>query len=93
MLAEPLPDRETGRLLRALDELEVATAPLFVNRVMVAPVGSCRRCSLARCWQLATLAKVRRQQGPVFVIQNYPYEIAGAAALDSFTRELWQPHR
>src|SRR5581483_881458 len=44
MLAEPLPDRETGRLLRALDELEVETAPLFVNRVMVAPVGTCRRC-------------------------------------------------
>jgi arsenite/tail-anchored protein-transporting ATPase len=93
MLAEPLPDRETGRLLRVLDELAVETAPLFVNRVMVAPVGSCKRCALARGWQFSTLANIRRKHGPVFVIQNYPHEIAGAAALDALTRELWQPQR
>jgi len=93
MLAEPLPYRETGRLLRALDELEVETAPLFVNRVMVAPIGNCRRCELARRWQFATLANIRRQHGPVFVIQNHPHEIAGAAALDTLTRELWRPQR
>jgi arsenite-transporting ATPase len=93
MLAEPLPDRETGRLLRALDELEVETAPLFVNRVMAAPVANCRRCELARHWQFATLAKIRREHGPVYVIQNHPREIVGAAGLDALTRELWQPRR
>ena len=34
MLAEPLPDRETGRLLAALKDLGAATSPVFVNRIL-----------------------------------------------------------
>ncbi len=90
MLAEPLPDRETARLLRDLEELGVPTATLFVNRVLIANrSGTCRRCTLTRRWQMASLGKIRRQHGTVFVLANFSSEIAGAAALREFTRQLW----
>src|SRR5258706_5816043 len=60
MLAEPLPDRETARLLRAVDELETPAEALFVNRVLMART-SCPRCTRARAWQAATLAGLRRR--------------------------------
>jgi arsenite-transporting ATPase len=93
MLPEPMPDRETARLLSTLRALGTHPAPLFVNRVLFADdVRGCRRCARARRWQMATLAALRkRQRGrEIFVIRNFPDEIAGARALRSFTRELWQ---
>ncbi len=91
MLAEPLPDRETARLLRALEELDVPTAPLFVNRVLAGNgTGECRRCAMTERWQMATLAKIRRQHGPLFVVENFPREITGAAGLRDLTRQLWR---
>jgi arsenite-transporting ATPase len=95
MLAEPLPDRETLRLLSSLQELGVSTAELFVNRVLLAENQTgqrCRRCRTARQWQLATLAALRRRQRgkKIYVVRNRAREIAGAKALESFIGELWQ---
>lgn len=91
MLAEPLPDRETGRLLTVLSDLHVPVAPLFVNRFLVEEnVGRCRRCALARNWQLATLVRLRHRQSAFLLAGERPLEIAGAGALKSFTRDLWQ---
>jgi arsenite-transporting ATPase len=97
MLAEPLPDRETIRLLGALDDLGISTAELFVNRVLLAQDqnedrASCRRCHNARQWQLATLSALRRRHRgkKIYVVRNRAREIAGAAALKSFIGELWQ---
>jgi arsenite-transporting ATPase len=93
MLAEPLPDGETIRLLGSLDDLGISTAELFVNRMLFAEdVGRCRRCRIARQWQLATLSRLRqRHRGKkIYVVRNRAREIAGAAALKSFIGELWQ---
>ncbi|MGI9103621.1 MAG: ArsA family ATPase [Terriglobales bacterium] len=93
MLAEPLPDRETIRLLRSLDDLAVPTNSLFVNRVIFKDdAGRCRRCSDARQWQMATLAALRKRHPgrKVYVVRNRVHEIAGAPALKSLIGELWQ---
>jgi arsenite-transporting ATPase len=90
LLAEPLPDRETRRLLADLDELGVASGGLFVNRVIFKDdAAGCRRCETARAWQQATLARLAGE-GEVFVVREFGQEISGRKALQRFTRELWR---
>ncbi len=95
MLAEPLPDRETTRLLDSLEELGISATVLFVNRVLFAPMkgaGRCRRCQVARQWQMTTLSGIRRHHRgkKIFVVRNRPREIAGRTGLKSLIGELWQ---
>jgi anion-transporting ArsA/GET3 family ATPase len=93
MLAEPLPDRETARLLAALEELQAPSRTLFVNRVLAEKEArGCTHCRRERQWQLATLQSLRRRYRGrvVYCVREFPREIAGAEGLESFTRELWQ---
>lgn len=92
MLPEPIPDRQTERLLAAMKELGIAVDALFVNRVLRDDKARCKRCSRAREWQLATLQSLPRKYGEhrTYVLREFPAEIAGAAALKKFTGELWQ---
>jgi arsenite/tail-anchored protein-transporting ATPase len=93
MLAEPLPDRETIRLLHSLDDLGVPTSVLFVNRVLFRDDACrCRRCADARQWQMATLSELRRRhrEKQIYVVRDRAREIAGGAALESLIGELWQ---
>ncbi len=92
MLAEPVPDRQTRRLLAAMEELGIAVDSLFVNRVLAETRSHCRRCARAREWQLATLQSLPRKYGKhrTYVLREFPKEIAGGAALKRFTNELWQ---
>jgi arsenite-transporting ATPase len=91
MLAEPLPNRETRRLLAALEELQVAPAAVFVNRVIFPDdAAGCRRLERARAWQLGTLARLRAGGEELFVVRDFGHEIHGRKALDGFTRELWR---
>ncbi|HEU5453418.1 MAG TPA: ArsA family ATPase [Terriglobales bacterium] len=91
MLAEPLPDRETERLLRALDELGAPRGALFVNRVRLDDPGRCARCRRRKEWQAAALAGLRRKyRGAIYCLPERPRGIAGAAELKAFTRNLWQ---
>ncbi len=102
MLAEPLPDRETGRLIDDLEELGVALGPVFVNRLLNIPGpphspadrGSrtrCPRCERAAWHQRATLSRLRKQNfGTLLAVAEQPAQIAGAASLKKFTRELWR---
>lgn len=92
MLAEPLPDRETARLLGDLAQLRVPVQAVFVNRVLfAAEAGRCPRCLRQRAWQMATLAEFRRRRrGEILVARNVPGGIAGARKLKAFTSELWR---
>jgi anion-transporting ArsA/GET3 family ATPase len=95
MLAEPLPDRETARLLEAMKELGAEAGAIFVNRLVFAEdAGDCPRCTLARAWQLNTLHGTGRRlkigRRKIYVIRNLAHEIAGKKALKEFTQELWQ---
>jgi arsenite/tail-anchored protein-transporting ATPase len=93
MLAEPLPDRETGRLLRGLSGLGSPTEGLFVNRLLfAADTKGCVRCERARRWQMSTLAglKLRYKDSDIYCVREFPREVAGKSALEKFTRELWQ---
>ena len=92
MLAEPMPDRETERLLAAVEEIGAHAAPLFINRVLFPQAVKCHRCQRAARWQQATLAAVaRRRHGRVlYVVPEFGREIAGKKDLQGFTRKLWR---
>ncbi len=91
MLAEPLPDRETERLLHQLSDLDLPLGLMVVNRVLFREdVKNCDRCQRARRWQLATLARVGRRRGrDIYVMRNFPSEIVGRRGLQSLTRQIW----
>ncbi len=91
MLPEPVPDRQSQRLLAAMEKLGITVDSLFVNRVLE-ETGKCRRCARAREWQLATLRSLPRKYGKhrTYVLREFPAEIAGAQALKKFTGELWR---
>ncbi|HKW76668.1 MAG TPA: ArsA family ATPase [Terriglobales bacterium] len=91
MLAEPVPDRQTRRLLDALEEIGIAVEAIFVNRVLPES-NDCERCARSRAWQMASL-KGFRQRYPkqrAYVVREFSQEIAGAAALKKFTGHLWE---
>jgi arsenite-transporting ATPase len=93
MLPEALPDRQTERLIAELSKLRLSTGAIFVNRVLFKEdVRDCRRCLRRHQWQLDTLGRLsaRYSQIPIYVVRNFPNEIAGKKALRSFTGELWR---
>jgi arsenite-transporting ATPase len=91
MLPEPLPDRETRRLLRMLKEMGSGVERVFVNRVMVQEVEDCSRCKRARSWQMYTLQKIRTLAGmDLYVVPEVTGGISGRAALTKFTRNIWR---
>ncbi|MGH9635457.1 MAG: ArsA family ATPase, partial [Candidatus Angelobacter sp.] len=107
MLPEPVPDRQTQRLLAAIKEIGVAVDSLFVNRVLLEPAPSdkglldngliekktdCKTCRRAQGWQLATLQSLQKKYSDhrLYLVRDFPAEIAGAAKLKKFTGELWQ---
>jgi hypothetical protein len=54
--------------------------------------GRCARCDRTRKWQAATLAglKKRYKGNRIYLLPNFPNEIAGKQALRQFTKQLWQ---
>jgi arsenite-transporting ATPase len=92
MLPEPVPDRQTQRLLASMDELGIAVDSLLVNRVLMQTETDCKRCKRAQQWQLATLQGLQKKYGGrrVYLVREFPEEIAGAAKLKKFTGSLWQ---
>jgi len=93
LLPESMPDRQTARLLAALQEIGAGVDGLFINRVIFPQeAGRCARCRRARAWQMATLAAMRDKYAgrKLYLIRNFPHEIAGRRALEAFTGELWR---
>ena len=92
MLPEPVPDRQTQRLLAAMKELGIGVGSLLVNRVLLDSETGCRHCRRARQWQRATLRSLEQKYGEhrLYLVRDFPQEIAGAARLKKFTGELWQ---
>jgi arsenite-transporting ATPase len=97
MLPEPVPDRQTQRLLAELKELDIAVDSLFVDRVLLQPAllekkSGCKHCHRAQLWQWATLQSLQQKYGRhrLYLVRDFPAEIAGAAKLKRFTSELWQ---
>jgi anion-transporting ArsA/GET3 family ATPase len=97
MLPEPVPDRQTQRLLAEIKEIGVAVDAVFVNRVLLErepskKMSGCKHCRRAQQWQLATLQTLQKKYGGdrLYLVRDFPAEIAGAAKLKKFTGELWQ---
>jgi arsenite-transporting ATPase len=90
-LAEPLPDRETERLMRQLGALRMKPAALFVNRVLFAQdTGECEHCRSRREWQLRSLQRMSNRAPVVYVVREREHGPSGAKELTEFTRELWK---
>jgi anion-transporting ArsA/GET3 family ATPase len=90
-----VPDRQTQRLLAAIKEIGVAVDSLLVNRVLLEPEPlnkGCKTCRRAQDWQLATLQSLQKKYGDhrLYLVRDFPAEIAGTAKLKKFTGELWQ---
>jgi arsenite-transporting ATPase len=98
MLPEPVPDRQTQRLLAAIKQIGVEVDSVFVNRVLLEKPANrdkeagCKTCRRAQSWQLATLQSLQKKYGEhrLYLVRDFPAEIAGAAKLKKFTGELWQ---
>lgn len=93
MLPEPLPDRETERLLDELDGLGLTPKALFVNRIIFPEdTKGCRRCGIARRWQTSVLQNLKKRvrTKDIFAVRNFPDEIVGAKGLRTITRKLWR---
>jgi arsenite-transporting ATPase len=93
MLPEPLPDRETERLLDDLHEIGLSPSAVFVNRVIFPrDAGRCKRCLSAMRWQQSVLSSLKRRYAgkEFFVVRNFANEIAGRKGLKDLTNELWQ---
>jgi arsenite-transporting ATPase len=92
MLPEPVPDRQTQRLLAAIKEIGVAVDSVFVNRILLESESGCKTCRRAQNWQLVTLQSLQKKYGDhrLYLVRDFPAEIAGAAKLKKFTGELWQ---
>jgi arsenite-transporting ATPase len=91
MLPEPLPDRQTGRLLESLRDLSLIPSAVFVNRVLPARLAiKCLRCIRAREWQMATLARLRTDTIQHYAVPDFAGQIAGAAGLRRLTKSLWE---
>lgn len=95
MLAEPLPDRETERLLSDLNYLGLKPNALFVNRIIWdGDKKACVRCRTMTQWQQLVLAKLQKFSSAtdIFLVRNFPDEISGAKGLRALTRKLWRLH-
>lgn len=100
MLPEPLPDRETERLLCQLQDLGIEPQGVFVNRVHgLGQVSgrnmsstSCARCREAAAWQVRVLAGLKKRLGvgPVYTIPAFESGPAGKRGLREVTKKLWQ---
>jgi hypothetical protein len=80
-------------LMDELRNLKLSSESMFINRVLFSKdIGGCRRCHRARQWQLETLANLRQRYPgtALYVVRNFPTEIAGRKALLHFTGELWR---
>jgi anion-transporting ArsA/GET3 family ATPase len=92
LLAEPLPDRETQRLLAELKSLRLPVRATFTNRVHFSAQSRCPRCASAARWQQATLGRLVSQTKTtqVFAVPEFQQEIAGKIGLATLTKDLWR---
>jgi arsenite/tail-anchored protein-transporting ATPase len=90
MLAEPLPDRQTARLLTSLEEIGMKASSIFVNRILPSQNGTrCPYCKLAREWQMATLSRLKFDDVPCCAVPDFAGQISGRKGLERLTKRLW----
>lgn len=100
MLPEPMPDRETERLLLELRELGLKPEAVFVNRLHPSiktsrirmNSKSCARCRDAATWQMRVLSGLKKRLGvgTVYIVPAFGSGPAGKRGLHEITKKLWQ---
>ncbi|HZU23531.1 MAG TPA: ArsA family ATPase, partial [Terriglobales bacterium] len=93
MLAEPLPDRETARLVAQLHSLRVPLTGIVVNRVLFGRNLRCPRCRTRAAWQASSLAGLRKNLPPdlkIYCLADQEHGISGVEGLKRFSRKIWR---
>src|SRR5258706_13090855 len=98
MAAVSLTRQQPWRLPGSVKGFQSSEGGILVNRVLMPETtkkrNACPRCSRAQKWQQATLAQLKRgfRGRTLYIVKNYPEEIAGEEALAEFTRpnSIWQ---
>jgi arsenite-transporting ATPase len=91
-LPETMPARQARYLLEQMGELGIEVAAVMVNRVLLDT--GCGRCSNGLRWQQRVVNQLAKTRGknhpPVYLLPEQTDEIAGRAALNAFTRHVYQ---
>jgi hypothetical protein len=60
--------------------------------VLLEPKTKCKHCRRAQRWQLVILQGLQQKYGRhrLYLVPEFPEEIAGATKLKKFTSDLWQ---
>ncbi len=89
MLAEPLPGRETLRLMNSLEQLSAPVAGLIVNRLVVAQ-PKCSRCRKTQRFQFGSLESIVKQfrATPLMFVQECAKSPAGRRGLERLTKSM-----
>lgn len=89
MLAEPLPGRETLRLMNSLQQLSASVAGIIVNRVIVAQ-PKCSRCRMTQRFQFGSLESIVKQfrATPLMFVQECAKSPAGRRGLERLTKSM-----
>jgi arsenite-transporting ATPase len=91
MLAEPLPGRETLRLINSLQQLSAPVAGIIVNRVLISQ-QSCSRCRITQQFQVESLNKIIKQfrTMPLMFVSESAKTPAGRRGLERLTKSMWR---
>jgi arsenite-transporting ATPase len=89
MLAEPLPGRETLRLMNSLEQLSAPVAGIIVNRVVTGQ-QHCPRCWITRRFQIESLNKIIKQfrAMPLMFVPESAKTPAGRRGLERLTKSM-----
>jgi len=89
MLAEPLPGRETLRLMNSLQQLSAPVAGIIVNRVIVAQ-PKCSRCRMTQRSQFESLDRIVKKfrATPLMFVQECAKSPAGRRGLERLTKSM-----
>ena len=87
MLPEPVPDRQTRRLIDAVEKLGLKVDSLLINRVRFPqqPEAACEWCARSVAWQRATLQSIagKYHRYQLFIAPEMPQEVPRFRFLDT----------
>ena len=92
-IAEFMGIYETGRLVKDLESLKVASRYIITNKIL--PPGKCAFCSKKRAEQLRYIEEIHNKFPHFQVVETplYPHEVRGVDGLMDFSKHMYRGER